>query len=143
VIDETVWHYRGMWFNPRFGSVGLFGVPFYLVTEVLAPAVEALAVASLVLSLVLGVFDVSAFLVMLTAIAFTSAALTAWGILLDDLQSRTYRKRDLARLLLLAPLDLFLYRPIIFWARMKGSFRFIRGDKGWHKFERNARARAV
>jgi len=142
VINETVWHYRRMWFNPRYKAVGLLGAPFYLITEVLAPAIELLAVASLVLSVALGLFDPRTFVVMLAAIAFTNAALTASAVLLDDLQSRTYRKRDLARLLLLAPLDLVLYRPIIFWARLKGSWRFLRGDKAWHKFERNARAPA-
>ncbi len=142
VIDETVWHYRGMWFNPRYRSVGLIGAPFYLVTEVLAPAVELLALLSLVAGIALGVFEPSAFLLMLTAIAFMNAALTACAILLEDVQSRTYRTRDLARLLLLAPLDLVLYRPLIVWARLKGSWRFLRGDKAWHKFERNVRAPA-
>jgi hypothetical protein len=28
----------------------------------------------------------------------------------------------------------------MFWARLKGSWRFLRGDKGWYKFERNVRA---
>ncbi len=139
VIDETVWHYRRMWFRPRYRSVGLVGAPFYLLTEVLAPAVELVALASLPLALVLGVFDPGVFVVMVLAIAFMNAALTACAILLDDLQSRTYRRRDLARLLLLAPLDLMLYRPLIIWARLKGSWRFLRGDKAWHKFERNTR----
>ena len=142
VIDETVWHYRRMWFNPRYKTVGLLGAPFYLITEVVAPAFELLAVVSLVLSVALGVFEPLTFAVMLAAIAFTNAALTASAILFDDLQSRMYRKRDLVRLLLLAPLDLVLYRPIIFWARIKGSWRFLRGDKAWHKFERNVRAEA-
>ena len=39
-----------------------------------------------------------------------------------------------------APFDMLLYRPIIAWARFKGSWRFLRGDKAWHKFERNVRA---
>lgn len=142
VIDETVWHYRHMWFRPRYRSVGLVGAPFYLFTEVLAPAFELLALVSLPLAVALGVFEPSVFLVMVLAIAFTNAALTACAILLDDLQSRTYRRRDLLRLLLLAPLDLVLYRPLIIWARLKGSWRFLRGDKAWHKFERNARAPA-
>jgi len=142
VIDETVWHYRHMWFRPRYGSVGLVGTPFYLFTEVLAPAVELLALASLPLALALGVFDAGVFAVMVLAIAFMNAALTACAILLDDLQSRTYRRRDLARLLLLAPFDLVLYRPLIIWARLKGSWRFLRRDKAWHKFDRNARAPA-
>lgn len=142
VIDETVWHYRGMWFNPRYGSVGMLGAPFYLVTEVLAPVIEVLAIVSLPIAIALGVFDLMVFGVMIVAIAFMNAALTACAILLDDLQSRTYRPRDLARLLLLAPLDLVLYRPIIVWSRIKGSWRFLRGDKAWHKFERNVRAEA-
>jgi cellulose synthase/poly-beta-1,6-N-acetylglucosamine synthase-like glycosyltransferase len=143
VIDETVWHYRRMWFNPRYRSVGLVGVPFYLVTEVLAPVFEVLAVVSLPLAFALGVFDLGAFLVLVGAVAFMTAALTAWAILLDDLHSRMYRLRDVAWLLVLAPFDLVLYRPIIFWARFKGSWRFLRGDKSWHRFERNPRSQSA
>jgi cellulose synthase/poly-beta-1,6-N-acetylglucosamine synthase-like glycosyltransferase len=143
VINETVWHYRRMSFNPRYGSVGLLGLPFYLVTEVLAPAVEVLALASLPLAFVLGVFDLPSFLLVVGAVAFLTAALTAWAILLDDIHSRMYRPRDLAWLLLLAPFDLVLYRPIIFWARFKGSVGFLRGDKSWERFERNVRSQTT
>lgn len=142
VINETVWHYRRMWFNPRYKTVGLIGAPFYLFTETLSPIVELLALISIPFSVALGVFEPAAFALMLGAVAFVNAALTACAILFDDLQSRMYRRRDLARLLLLAPLDLVLYRPIIVWARLKGSWRFLRGDKAWHKFERNVRAPA-
>jgi cellulose synthase/poly-beta-1,6-N-acetylglucosamine synthase-like glycosyltransferase len=142
VIDETVVHYRRMWFNPRYRAVGLLGTPFYLVTEVLAPAFELLAIVSLALSGALGLLEPWTFAVVFVAIAFTNAALTACAVLYDDLQSRMYRKRDLVRVLLLAPLDLVLYRPIMLWARLKGSWRFLRGDKAWHKFERNVRAPA-
>jgi cellulose synthase/poly-beta-1,6-N-acetylglucosamine synthase-like glycosyltransferase len=142
VIDETVIHYRRMCFNPRYGSVGMVGAPFYLLTEVVSPAIELIAMGSLVAAVVLGLFDVEVFLVVVAAMAFTNAALTAGAILLDDLQSRLYRVRDLVRLLFWAPFDLVLYRPIIAWARFKGSWRFLRGDKAWHKFERNARAPA-
>ncbi len=140
VINETVLHYRRMWFNPRYGTVGMIGAPFYLLTEVISPAIEVLALLALVTAVALGVFDPMAFVLVLAAMAFTNAALTACAILFDDVQSRLYRRRDLLRLLLLAPLELFLYRPIIFWSRVKGSWRFLRGDKGWYKFERNANA---
>ena len=139
VINETVIHYRRMWFNPRYGSVGLVGAPFYLLTEVLSPAIELLAIASLAAAVVLGLFDLEVFLVVLAAMAFVNAALTAGAIFLDDVQSRLYRRRDLVKMLLLTPLDLVLYRPIIAWARFKGSWRYLRGDKAWHKFERNVR----
>jgi len=111
-----------------------------LLTEVLSPAIELLALASLAASVFLGIFDLEVFLVVVAAMAFVNAALTAGAILLDDVQSRLYRVRDLMRLLFWAPFDMLLYRPIIAWARFKGSWRFLRGDKAWHKFERNARA---
>lgn len=142
VINETVLHYRRMWFNRRYGSVGMVGAPFYLLTEVLSPAIELLGLAALVAAVALGVFEVEVFLAVVAAMAFTNAALTAGAIFLDDMQSRLYRRRDLARLLFWAPFDLFLYRPIITWARLKGSWGFLRGDKSWNKFERNARAAA-
>jgi poly-beta-1,6-N-acetyl-D-glucosamine synthase len=140
VIAETVWHYRRMLFNPRYRRVGLLGVPFYLVSEVLAPVFEVLAVVSLALAACLGAIDWGAFVAFVAAIAFVNGAITAAAVLADDLQSRAYRLRDLVRVLLLAPLDLVLYRPLIGWSRLQGTWRFLRGDKGWHKFERNARA---
>jgi len=139
VIDETVWHYRRMWFNPRYKAVGLVGAPFYLLTEVLAPAFELLGMVALVGAIALGLFQPLTFAVMIAAIAFTNAALTASAVYFEDLQSRSYRKRDLAVLLLLTPLDFVLYRPLILWARLKGSWGFLRRDKSWNKFERNVR----
>jgi hypothetical protein len=56
-----------------------------------------------------------------------------------DLEGRTYRLASVIRLLALMPLEMFLYRPFMGWARMKGTWRYFRGDKGWHKFERNVR----
>lgn len=142
VISETVVHYRRMWFNPRYGSVGLVGTPFYLLTEVLSPAIELLALVTLAVAVALGLFEPATFAVVVGAMAFVNAALTAGAILLDDLQSRLYRKRDLARILLMAPLELVLYRPVIFWAKLRGTWGFVRGDKSWNKFERNVRAPA-
>ena len=60
-----------------------------------------------------------------------------------DQHQRVYRGRGIARLLLLMPLELFVYRPVMAWARVKGTWRFLRGDKGWHKFERNVRVGAA
>jgi poly-beta-1,6-N-acetyl-D-glucosamine synthase len=140
VINESVWHYRRMLFNPRYRSVGMLGMPFYLFSEVLAPVFELVAAASLVGSAALGVLDLSAFTLTVGTIAFANGALTATAIFADDYQSRLYRLGDLVRILVLAPLDLVLYRPILMWARLKGTWRFLRRDKGWYKFERNARA---
>ncbi|MDH4177160.1 MAG: glycosyltransferase family 2 protein [Thermoleophilia bacterium] len=143
VIVETVWAYRRMAFRPRYGSVGIVGVPYYVLSEVLAPVFEVFTLVTLAAASVLGLFDWQVFLLVTGVITFVNAAMTAAAVLSEDLHSRAYGVRWLVWLLVLAPLDLVLYRPVMFWARAKGTWRFLRRDQGWHKFERNQRAESA
>ncbi len=139
VITETVWHYRRMFLNPRYGSVGLIGVPYYVVVEVLAPLFQLLSVIVLPAAWWLGMLDVPAFLMFLLAIGFANGVLTNTALLLYDQGARTYRLRDLVRLMVLGVADVFIYRPILMFAQIKGLVDFLRGEKSWNKFERNVR----
>jgi biofilm PGA synthesis N-glycosyltransferase PgaC len=141
VIMETVIHYRRMFLNPRYGTVGLVGVPFFVVSEVVAPFFEMLALAAIAAGLAFGTFQVVSAALMLASICFANAIFAVVAVMLEDRTSRAYRLSDLLKLILLGPLDLVLYRPLIIIARAKGAWRFLRRDTGWHKFERNARPR--
>jgi len=141
VILETFWAYRGMLGRPRYRSVGLAGMPFYLLSEVVAPVFEVLSILALVAAAATGTLDVSSALLVGGVLAFGTGLLTAAAVLISDLAERTLPKRRLAALVLLAPLELVLYRPALVWARLLGTVRFFRGDQQWHKFERNSRPR--
>jgi poly-beta-1,6-N-acetyl-D-glucosamine synthase len=143
VILETVVHYRRMMFRRRYGAVGFIGVPFFVLSEVIAPIFELLALAALVASVALQTLDLEQGLLTLAALALLNGIMTSAAVLLEDRTSRAYPLGDLARLILLGPLDLVIYRPFIVWARLKGTWRYLRGDRGWHKFERNARPAAT
>jgi cellulose synthase/poly-beta-1,6-N-acetylglucosamine synthase-like glycosyltransferase len=142
VIMETVWHYRSMFGNPRYGTVGLIGVPFYFVTEVIAPIFEMLAVVVILVSLWLNLLDVTQFLLVLGIMCAATGILSNMAILVDDRTGRSHRLSSLMRLMLVAPLDLFFYRPLLFWARVRGTWDFARGRRDWDKFERNVRTPA-
>jgi poly-beta-1,6-N-acetyl-D-glucosamine synthase len=142
VIMETVFHYRRMFLNPRYGTVGLIGVPFFVVSEVIAPVFEILALVCIVAGFTLGTFGLVNAALMLIAISFANAIFTSAAVMFEDRTSRTYALSDLCKLITLAPLDLVLYRPLIIYARAKGAWRFLRRDTDWHKFERNARYEA-
>jgi biofilm PGA synthesis N-glycosyltransferase PgaC len=139
VILETVVHYRRMLFRRRYGSVAFVGMPFFLLSEVLAPLFELLALVVLAAGLAFHLLGAERALLMLAGLALVNGIFTSAAVLLEDKTSRSYPLRDLLWLMLLGPADLVLYRPLIFWARLKGTWRFLRRDKGWHKFERNAR----
>ena len=143
VILETWWAHRGMCFNKRYGSVGFLGMPFYLVSEIVAPVFESLALLTLAVGAAAGLVDWRLFAVVVVLISLVNSALSTASLLMVELQSRTYRSVGIVQLLVLMPLELVFYRPILSWARMKGTWRFLRGDKAWHKFERNARTEAA
>jgi len=139
VINETVWHYRHMLCNPRYGTVGLIGMPYYFVAEVLAPLFQLVAVVSIPLAAAAGLLQWGELARMVVIIALGLAIFTTVAIVVHDQITRPFAPGDLAYMLLLAPLELFLYRPIIFYAHWKGTVDFLRGERRWDKFERNVR----
>ena len=141
VILETVWHYRRMLLNPRYGNVGMLGMPFYLVTECVAPVFELAAVVTLVLAAALGVFDAREFLAFVATISLLNASFTVAALVAQDRLMREMEWADLLRLVLVSPLELVLYRPWLTLARLKGTVDSLRGQKSWDKFERNPRER--
>jgi len=143
VILETCWANRRMWFNPRYGTVGLLGVPYYLVSEIVAPVFEIVAIGTLLAGGLAGLIDWWQFAVLTLLITFANSALTTGALLNLDLESRAYRASGIARLVGLMPLEMVVYRPVMAWARLKGTWRFLRGDQAWHKFERNVKVSAT
>ena len=143
VTMETIWEYRRMFLRPTYRTVGMLGVPYYMMFECLAPVFQVGSVVTLALAFVYGVLGWQSYLAFLGMMAFGTALPTTLAVSLHDRGYRDFRVRDLIRMLLLGPLDLFLYRPILMWAGLVGVWEFMRGDKRWNKFERNARPRAT
>ena len=54
VTLETWWAFRRMCFNPRYGKVGTLGMPFYLLSEILAPMFELATVVIIGLGVATG-----------------------------------------------------------------------------------------
>jgi len=139
VTLETFWCYRRMICNPRYGFVGLVGVPLMLLSEGFGPLFELVGIATLVAGVAMGVFSWQIYIVFLGSMTFGLAVLTSAAVLMEDISTRAYRLRHIARLLALGPLELVVYRPILMWARYRGTIGFLRGEKTWDKFDRNER----
>jgi poly-beta-1,6-N-acetyl-D-glucosamine synthase len=143
VVLETWWAYRHMFLDRRYGTVGLLGMPFYLFSEILAPVFELVAVGTLLVGAVAGLVDWWRFALVTLLITLANSAFSTGALLMVELRARVYRGWGILRLLALMPLELLVYRPIMGWARVKGTWRFLRHDRAWHKFERNVRVDAA
>ncbi len=139
VILETVWYYRRMLLNPRYGLIGLLGVPYIVISECLGPLMQILVVVSLAVAIAFGELIWKDFLAMLGVQVFVISIMSSVALWMNDWSFRYYRLRDLLRLTLIAPLDMFWYRPILVYAGAKGVVGFLSRDKGWQRFARNRR----
>jgi biofilm PGA synthesis N-glycosyltransferase PgaC len=140
VIMETLVAYRHMLGNPRYGRVGMLGLPFYVLTELLAPLFELLSLFTLLLALWAGDVSWELFAIVLGLLAFSTATLTSTAVLFDDRTARDYRIGSVLRMVILGPFDLFLYRPVLIVARLYGVWGFLHGRRDWDKFDRNPRS---
>lgn len=140
VVLEVVWHYRGMLMRPRYGSVGMVALPYFILFEALAPLMQVFSLLSLGGAIALGMFDWPLYACMVGIVTFGGAIGGAVAVSLHDRGYRDYRLYDLARMFLIGPFDLFYFRPVIMVAGLRGTWQFFKGDRGWDKFERNTRA---
>ena len=139
VITESVWHYRRMLLNRKYGTVGMIGMPYYVLAEVLAPVFQLLALISIPLAASAGLLRIEDVVRILLILAFGGALFTNLALLLQERSTRRFAARDLPYIILLGPFELLLYRPVIFYAQFKGAIDFLRRDRRWNKFQRNRR----
>src|SRR5207253_9510558 len=111
VILETVWHYRRMLFNPRYGLVGWIGMPLYLFSEILAPVFVVTSIVATIAGGLMGVLEWRGVALQLGAVVLANSFLTNTALLMSERMDRNYPLRDLLWLMVYGVLDVPVYRP--------------------------------
>ena len=127
---ETLWKYRGMLFNPRYGRVGLVAIPYYWAFELIAPLLELVGFGLVALGFALGVVN-TPYALMFMAVAYGYATLvTLVAMAIEELSFHKYpRWRDLGAILLASVLENIGYRQMTAWWRLEGWWASLRGKK--------------
>jgi cellulose synthase/poly-beta-1,6-N-acetylglucosamine synthase-like glycosyltransferase len=136
-LSDALWRHRRMLFNPRYGVVGIVVYPYFLIVELLAPAIEIIGLVGLAVGLMIGVLDVEfAILFFLVAYAL-GIVLSMFTLLLEEFSFRRYTGVvDRLRLLVWAFIENFGYRQLTAVWRVRGIVRFLRGRTEWGAMER-------
>lgn len=136
-LADTLWRHRTIIFNPRYGVLGLLVMPYFLIIELIAPVIEAIGVISLILGLLVGILNFPfAILFFLLAYGY-GMLLTVMTLLLEELSYHRYQRvRDRWVLLGWALLENLGYRQLTVWWRLKGLWKFLRGNTQWGEMTR-------
>jgi cellulose synthase/poly-beta-1,6-N-acetylglucosamine synthase-like glycosyltransferase len=126
-----------MFFNPRYGAVGLFAVPYFFFFETLGPFIEILGYVAVTLSFLLGILNAKLFLLFLALAIVYGVFLSISAILLEEISFRRYPAwEDLVRLLFYGVLESFGYRQALSLFKMKAFWDFLRRRRLWGDMER-------
>jgi len=125
---ETLWKYRRMLLNPRYGRVGLVALPYYWAFELVAPLLELAGFVLVVVGFALGVVN-TPYALMFIAVAYGYATLvTLVAMVIEELSFHKYpRWHDLWVILLASFLENCGYRQMTAWWRLEGWWASLRG----------------
>jgi cellulose synthase/poly-beta-1,6-N-acetylglucosamine synthase-like glycosyltransferase len=134
---ETLWRYRRMTLNPRYGAVGMIGMPYFWLFEALSPVIEVSGYFLLPVLFVLGLAAPS-FVVLFLVLALL------YGILLSEmavgietmLLSRYPRVRDRLALFAAAFLEFLGFHQILAVERLVSMFQIRRKRGIWGQMRR-------
>ncbi|MEZ5336993.1 MAG: glycosyltransferase [bacterium] len=121
--------YNGeMLFNPRFGLLGMFGMPYYLIFEMLGCVVELFGYVMLIVFWLAGVLSLNWMLLWILMSMATGFMFTVLSVLVEELSFHRYRRvRDLFMLLWGGFLYNFGFRQINAVWRLQAMLEYLGG----------------
>ncbi|MES3017797.1 MAG: sulfatase-like hydrolase/transferase [Bacteroidota bacterium] len=134
---ETLKFHKIMFFNPRYGVMGLFSYPYWFFFEFLAPLVEFGGFLFFMFSLLTGTMDWAFFFSLLLLIYTFGVLYSVFAILMEVLSYNQYNTRkDILKLLLTAVLEPLVFHPFVVWSAVKGNIDFLRKKNSWGEMTR-------
>jgi len=126
-----------MLFNPKYGTVGLFAMPFFFFFEMIGPMVEFTGYILFFASWYFNIVSFTFVILFLAVAIVLGIVLSVGSLVLEELSFRRYPKIfHLVVLFVYAVLENFSYRQLNTWWRFKASLDYILGKRDWGRMER-------
>jgi hypothetical protein len=138
----VLWRHRKVLFNSRYGAMGWVAFPYFVFVELLAPVIEAAGLIGGAIGLAMGIINIQfAILYFLLAYGY-GLLLSIATLLLEEMSFQRYRRlRDRFVLITWAMLENLGYRQTTVWWRLRGIWKYLRGNKQWGAMERRGLSR--
>ncbi|HDZ09224.1 glycosyltransferase family 2 protein [Pseudohongiella sp.] len=135
---ETFFKHRKLLMNPRYGRIGVIGMPFSLLIDVIAPLVEVLGYVLVPLLWFSGMLNPAFALAFLALTFFFGIFVSAGALILEEVAlHRIPRAKDLLKLIAIVLIENFGYRQLNNIWRAQGWWEFIRKKKNWGEMTRS------
>jgi cellulose synthase/poly-beta-1,6-N-acetylglucosamine synthase-like glycosyltransferase len=135
---ESILFHKNMLANWHFGGVGLIGLPYFVLCEVIGPVAEAAGYLVTVVGLSLRWLSLSGAALFFSASILFGLVLSVSSILLEEETTSRYRDpADVLRLLQAAVWENFGYRQVALIWRVEAIWQVVTGSKRcWGQMDR-------
>jgi cellulose synthase/poly-beta-1,6-N-acetylglucosamine synthase-like glycosyltransferase len=131
-LIQSISQNKVMIFNPRYGTIGMFVIPYYIFFEIIGPIVEVFGYIVVLISFFMGLLSTKFLMLFFTLAIFYGVFLSTAGIFLEEITYRRYpRWRHMFRLLLFGVFENFGYRQINSFWRLQAVLNYLIGRTGW------------
>jgi len=131
-LGESLFYNWSLFFNYKYGSIGLIAFPFYFFVEFLGPLLETIGYISLISTFILGYGNQQIIILFLIASILLGILLSLTSLLFEEMSFRKYEKtKEVVILAVTAVLENFGYKQLNTFWRLKGLFELITGNKEW------------
>jgi peptidoglycan-N-acetylglucosamine deacetylase len=134
---ETLLFHKKMFFNPKYGIVGMLSYPYWFFFEFLAPLIEFFGVLVFLFFALFGETDWQNFFYLLSFILSFGFLYSVFAILMEVITYNQYKDpKDIFRLILTALLEPFLFHPFVVWSAVEGNVDFLQKKSAWGEMTR-------
>ena len=142
---ETLYKHRDMFFNPKYGRLGMISYPYWFFYEWLAPLLEFFGFFSIILFYYLGILNVPFFIAITTMIYVYSIMFSFYAILWEVYSYNEYKKvKDILILMGCAIVEPIIFHPIVVFAAVRGNYKkLFKIQSGWGTITRKGFAKAT
>ncbi|MCF8218003.1 MAG: glycosyltransferase [Bacteroidales bacterium] len=146
-LAESLSIHRSMIFEPKYGTTGMVGLPYYFLFEMLAPPLKVFAIIFIIVASSIGMLNLQWLVLMLLGIILLTAIITSGITAIIEYwshgQSETNRNAlrynsfaDWTKLIGAGIFGEFTYSFYKMIAQLKGIMNFWGHKSEWKKFER-------
>jgi cellulose synthase/poly-beta-1,6-N-acetylglucosamine synthase-like glycosyltransferase len=130
---ETLYKHRDMFFNSKFGRLGLLSYPYWFFYEWMAPILEFTGLISILLFYYLGILNIDFFIALSVMVYAFAMMFSFYAILWEVYSYKQYNKtKDILTLMLFALIEPFVFHPIVSFSAIRGNYKKLFGlEAGW------------
>ena len=134
---ETLRMHKKMFFNPRYGLLGMVSYPYWFFFEFLAPLIEFIGMCGFVIFAISGMIQWATFFLLLACVLSFGFLYSVFAILMEVLTYNQYKdQNDISKLVMAAFLEPFLFHPFVVWSAIKGNIDYLRKRNSWGEMTR-------